>query len=108
VFVRVDFAVSGYTPVNVILRRKVTNNLNRADIQSLCMFLVDICGIQYHQLAWSGYKLGTIEGTVELMVTVPRECVSRLQGRLNRAGDRALEEIGIEGMEIPAAGKKML
>ena len=80
--------------------------MNRDNIQSLCMFLVDVCGIQYHQLACVGYKLGDKEGTVELMVTVPSECVPKLEGRLNAAGDKALEEIGILGIELPADSKK--
>lgn len=79
--------------------------MDRKTIQSLCMILADVSGIQYHQLAWLGYKAGQ-DNTVILMTVLPNSCLSRLQSRLDAEGVRTLTELGILEVEIVQSNEK--
>lgn len=83
--------------MDVLVQMKV-GEMNRKTIQSLCKFLADVCGIQYHQLAWLGYKEGHND-TVILMTVLPSSCLSRLRERLKVKGDTTLKQMAILDVE---------
>ena len=75
-------------------------NLDRDNVRSLCCFLADICGIDYHEMAWQGHgQERSRENQVAMMALLPNKCLSALQARLDH-GDSMMENVGITNVCI--------
>jgi hypothetical protein len=67
--------------------------MDRSNVQALCSFLADICGLKYHEVSWQGRIQEKADQTA-MMVLVQNRCLSSLRARLDR-GDGMMEYIGI-------------
>ena len=72
-------------------------------MQSLCMSLVDVCGIEDHELGWLGHRENKGD-TVTFSTVLPNKCLRSLRSRLNRNEkhnvDKILKELKILNVNI--------
>ena len=63
------------------------------------MSTADVSGIDYHEMAWIGYRADT-DDMATIMALLPTKCLSVLRSRLDEKEDRTLEEIGIIDVDM--------
>ena len=84
-------------------------------MQSLCMSLADVCGIEDHELGWLGHRENK-GGTVTFLTILPNKCLRSLRSRLDKNKkhnvDKILKELKILNIDIPSSdlerGKAMV
>ena len=80
------------------------DNIDRRRIENVLRSTADVCGVEYHEMAWLGFKEDG-DGMIAVMVLIPSKCLATLQFKLDRDNDRTLEEIGIVSVVVVVGAK---